>query len=240
MPSAPFLRVEGVYKEYRLARRTIPALQNVSFELPAGASLAVTGYSGCGKSTLLALVGGLDRPTAGDIVLDGVRYSSLSEAEITQLRRKTIGFIFQTFNLFPALTARENVLLAARVAGIPRREAAERTAALLGAVGMAGRAQHKPAQLSGGEQQRVAVARALVFQPRLLLADEPTGDLDSGNGEVVADLIFGLCRDFGSTCILATHNLELAGRAARRIGLKDGSITENSCTAGMSSQLGGT
>jgi putative ABC transport system ATP-binding protein len=238
MPSRPFISVEAVSKEYRLAGRTVTALQDVSFEVPTGGSLVVTGYSGCGKSTLLGLLGALDRPSAGDIALDGVRYSSLNEAEMTRLRRKTVGFVFQTFNLFPALTAEENVLLAARIAGVPRHDAAKQTAALLEATGMTARARHRPPQLSGGEQQRVAVARALVFRPRLLLADEPTGDLDSRNGELVADLIFGLCRDSGSTCVLATHNLDVARRASQRIALKDGSIVENSAVAGT--ELGGS
>ncbi len=217
-----FLEAVSLRKDYNLGGRTVSALRGVSFTLPAGKSLSITGYSGSGKSTLLGLLGGLDRPTSGDVILDGASFAAMSEVEITRLRRQRIGFVFQTFNLFPALSAIENVLLSARVAGLPKSEAKARSGDVLAAVGMADRARHKPGQLSGGEQQRVAVARALVYRPALLLADEPTGDLDTTNAGVVSDLIFNLCRENGSTCVYATHNLDLAARADFTVSMKDG------------------
>lgn len=226
MPDGPFLEVRGLSKTYRIGGKEVTALKDVSFELGAGRSLSVTGYSGSGKSTLLGLIGGLDRPTSGDVAVGRVSYRTLSEDGLTGLRRTKIGFVFQTFNLFPALSAYENVYLSARVAGMPKTAARERSRELLGVVGMGERLNHKPSQLSGGEQQRVAVARALVFGPSLLLADEPTGDLDSRNGEVVADLIFRLCGDHGSSCVFATHNLELAARADETMALRDGSVED--------------
>ncbi len=236
MPEASSLMVKGLTKTYQLGGKVITAVKNVSFSLERGECLAVTGYSGSGKSTLLGLIGGLDRPTSGDVVLDGVAYSALSERRLSALRRKTIGFVFQTFNLFPSLTAYENIQLAGRIAGLSSAEASKRANSLLEKVGLEGRARHRPPQLSGGEQQRVAVARALVFQPRLLLADEPTGDLDSQNGDVVADLMFSLCRDYHSTCILATHNLDLARLADRRLALRDGVCEDDEVPAGEPSR----
>lgn len=226
MTESVFLRAVSLAKEYSLGGRNVVALRGVSLDLPAGKSLSVTGYSGSGKSTLLGLLGGLDRPTSGNVVLDGVSFASLSEAGLTELRRRRIGFVFQTFNLFPALTALENVQLSARIAGLPKKQAKERSHDLLAAVGMAERARHRPSQLSGGEQQRVAVARALVYTPQLLLADEPTGDLDSVNADVVTDLVFRLCRENGSTCVFATHNLDLASRADFTVSMKDGAFDE--------------
>jgi putative ABC transport system ATP-binding protein len=220
------LEVRGLTKTYEVSGRTVCALRNVSFSLEAGATMAVTGYSGSGKSTLLGLLGGLDRPTSGDVYLEGIQYSTQSEGQLGALRRRKIGFVFQTFNLLPALTAAENVLLAARISGLPRREATARTRDLLERVGMSERAGHRPAELSGGEQQRVAIARSLVPRPILLLADEPTGDLDSENGRVVSDLLFELTRVHGSICVMATHNLELASRAGASLVLRDGAILE--------------
>ncbi len=226
MPELPLLQVRGLSKTYRVGQRSVEALKNVSFALPAGKSMSVTGYSGSGKSTLLGLLGGLDRPSAGEILFQGRSLTNLSEAELTALRRRSVGFVFQTFNLLPALTAFENVLLAARLSGMTAREASTRTKRLLEAVGMSDRMAHYPSELSGGEQQRVGVARALIPGPALVLADEPTGDLDSENGKVVADLLLGLCLSHGSCCIIATHNLELATRTDFTIRLKDGSIDD--------------
>ncbi len=220
------LRASSLCKRYQVGNQSIHALRDVTFEVPPGKTLAVTGYSGSGKSTLLSLLGGLDRPTSGDVIFGNISLTSLSEPEITDLRRRSIGFVFQTFNLFPALTAYENVLLSGRIAGLTHSEASRRAKDILERIGMSARAKHRPGQLSGGEQQRVAIARALVFRPALLLADEPTGDLDSKNGRIVADLIFGLCREFRSTCVFATHNLGLAERADGSLSLKDGRVVE--------------
>jgi putative ABC transport system ATP-binding protein len=224
MSSSVVLEVSELTRTYHVSGKTVHALRQVSFSLEAGATMSVTGYSGSGKSTLLGLLGGLDRPTSGDVFLEGIQYSKQSEERLGALRRKKIGFVFQTFNLLPALTAEENVFLAARISGLRRREAVARTRDLLERVGMADRARHRPSQLSGGEQQRVAIARALVSRPVLLLADEPTGDLDSENGRIVSDVLFELSRVHGGICIMATHNLELAGRADVGLALRDGAI----------------
>jgi putative ABC transport system ATP-binding protein len=218
------LDVDSLSKSYRVGQADVHALRGVSFTLPAGASMSITGYSGSGKSTLLGIVGGLDRPTTGDEQLAGQSYRKMSEAELATLRRTKIGFVFQTFNLLPALTAYENVYLSARLAGMAHGDARTRSNGLLQAVGVAGRAEHRPSQLSGGEQQRVAIARALVTQPLLLLADEPTGDLDSENGAVVAELLLELSRNRESSCIIVTHNNELAARTDSTIALRDGAI----------------
>lgn len=224
MSSQTLLGVDSLCKSYQVGQSEVHALNNVSFALPTGTSMSITGYSGSGKSTLLGIVGGLDRPTSGDVQLAGQSYGKMSEAELAALRRTKIGFVFQTFNLLPALTAFENVYLSARLAGLRHSEARSRASSLLQAVGIAARSEHRPNQLSGGEQQRVAIARALVTRPLLLLADEPTGDLDSQNGAVVADLILELSQNQESGCIIVTHNAELAARTVSTIALRDGAI----------------
>jgi len=227
MPEMPLLVARGLSKSYRVGQKLVVALKNVDIALAAGKSLSVVGYSGSGKSTLLGLLGGLDRPSAGDVVFQGRSLKGMSEAELTDLRRRSIGFVFQTFNLLPALTAFENVFLAARHSGLSAKEASSRSRQLLAAVDMSRRMTHYPSQLSGGEQQRVGVARAMAPGPVLVLADEPTGDLDSKNGKLVADLLLGLCSSRGSCCVIATHNPELAARTDFTIRLKDGSIDDN-------------
>jgi len=226
MPEAPILQANGLSKTYQVGKKPVVALRGVSIVLAAGKSMSVVGYSGSGKSTLLGLLGGLDRPSAGEIIFQGRSLNDLPEAELTALRRSSIGFIFQTFNLLPALTALENVLLAARLSGMPGKEASSRARQLLADAGISDRMTHYPSQLSGGEQQRVAVARALAPRPALVLADEPTGDLDSENGKLVADMLLGLCSSQGSCCVIATHNPELAARTDYSIRLKDGSIDD--------------
>ena len=184
--------------------------------------LAILGPSGSGKSTLLALVAGLDRPTEGEIWLDGQPVHSLSEDALALLRRRSVGFVFQSFQLLPHLTALENVLVPLELRGVAESE--ERAARLLADVGLAERGHHYPAQLSGGEQQRVALARAFAGDPPLLLADEPTGNLDSATGAKVLDLLLDMQRRTGSTLVLVTHDAEVAARADRRIYLRDGRI----------------
>ncbi|MBT9258738.1 MAG: ABC transporter ATP-binding protein [Clostridiales bacterium] len=201
----------------------VTALHKVSLSIPPGVLAVVTGPSGCGKSTLLHLMGGLDRPTFGEIRLAGVPYSSLSPSRLARLRRKEIGFIFQQFHLVPELLAWENVALPMFLMGKGRREAEERARYLLRRVGLAGRADHYPHELSGGEQQRVAAARALANEPRILLADEPTGNLDSQNAAQLLDLLEEFHR-MGQTLLIATHDPSVVERAQWRIHLKDGQV----------------
>jgi putative ABC transport system ATP-binding protein len=202
--------------------RTLTVLDGVSFEVPAQQVIAVTGPSGSGKSTLLGLVAGLDRPTAGSISVEGVDITGLDEDALARLRRDTIGYVFQSYHLIPTLTAAENVAVPLELAG---RAAAVATARqLLNAVGLGDRTEHYPAQLSGGEQQRVAIARAVALRPRLLLADEPTGNLDSATGAQVIELLLALNRQHASTLLLVTHDEALARHAERIVRLRDGRI----------------
>jgi len=216
------VRLEKVSKIYQRGATRIHALQGISLEVPNGTFLAVMGPSGSGKSTLLNVISGLDRPTEGDVLIEGRSTRGLSEADWTRLRRQHIGIVFQFFNLLPGLTAQENVALPLLLRGDARPEA--RAEACLKAVGLADRAGHRPAELSGGEQQRVALARALVHQPALLLADEPTGNLDSKIGHEIVELIKTLARENGQTVILATHSREAAAVADRVVVMRDGAI----------------
>ncbi|MBD3872650.1 MAG: ABC transporter ATP-binding protein [Acidobacteria bacterium] len=197
-------------------------LDGIDLEVQRGEFVAVLGPSGSGKSTLLALMAGLDRPSAGEIRLDGERIDHLSEDRLAILRRHTIGFVFQSFQLLENLTARENVMLPMELLG--RSEASTRAAELLAAVGLSERGHHYPSQLSGGEQQRVALARAFAPRPALLLADEPTGNLDGATGRVVLDLLVAMRADEGATLVLVTHDPAVAALADRRIHLRDGRI----------------
>jgi putative ABC transport system ATP-binding protein len=202
--------------------RSLTILDGVSLEIAAGEVVAVTGPSGSGKSTLLGLLAGLDTPSAGSITVDGVEVTRLGEAELARFRRRTIGFVFQSYHLIPTLTATENVAVPLELAGSAHPLAAARR--LLAEVGLADRADHYPAQLSGGEQQRVALARAVSLAPPVLLADEPTGNLDSATGEQIIDVLLGLNRQRGSTLVLVTHDAALAARAGRAIALRDGRL----------------
>ena len=216
------IRLEKVSKVYHRGPATIAAVQGVSLVVASGEFLALMGPSGSGKSTLLNLIAGLDRPTEGEIVIDGRSTRAFTEAEWTQLRRERIGIVFQFFNLLPGLTARENVALPLLLRG--DTDSAPRTQACLDAVGLAHRADHRPAELSGGEQQRVALARALVHRPSLLLADEPTGNLDSKIGHEIILLMKTLARQQGQTVILATHSREAAAEADRVLTIRDGMV----------------
>jgi putative ABC transport system ATP-binding protein len=197
-------------------------LHPLDFLVPAGQSVAVTGPSGSGKSTLLGLIAGLDAPTSGSVCIDGVDITRLDEDRLARLRGEKIGVVFQFFHLMPSLTARENVLVPMEIAG--RRDASARADALLLEVGLEGRGHHYPSQLSGGEQQRVAIARALANDPAILLADEPTGNLDSANGRHIIELLFEVNRVRKTTLALVTHDPDLAALAEVRLALKDGSI----------------
>jgi len=213
------LSCEALTKTYVSGGREITVLRDITFELEAGEVLAVTGPSGSGKSTLLGLLAGLDRPARGRVVLDGHDLSALTEDERARLRAEKVGFVFQFFHLIPTLTARENVQVPLELRGEDARARAED---LLARVGLAERGHHYPAQLSGGEQQRVAVARAFAHRPRILFADEPTGNLDAQNGANVVALLSEMNRELGTTLVLVTHDPDLARRAGRVIRLRDG------------------
>lgn len=200
----------------------MPILDNLSLEIPDKQMVAIVGPSGSGKSTLLGLMAGLDRPTSGSILLDGQELTTMSESALARFRRAKIGYIFQSFHLIPTLTARENVAVPLDLSG--ERNSDERAADLLAAVGLADRLDHYPVQLSGGEQQRVAVARAFACRPPFLFADEPTGNLDSATGTQVIDLLLALHRDYGTTLVLVTHDRDLAGHMQRIVTLRDGRI----------------
>lgn len=200
----------------------MPILDNLSLEIPDKQMVAIVGPSGSGKSTLLGLMAGLDRPTSGSILLDGRELTTMSESALARFRRAKIGYIFQSFHLIPTLTARENVAVPLELSG--ERHSDERAADLLAAVGLADRLDHYPVQLSGGEQQRVAVARAFACRPPFLFADEPTGNLDSATGTHVINLLLAMHRDYGTTLVLVTHDRDLAGHMQRIVSLRDGRI----------------
>jgi putative ABC transport system ATP-binding protein len=202
--------------------RSVTILDGVTLDVAEQEVLAITGPSGSGKSTLLGLMAGLDRPTAGSIALDGIEITRLDEDALARLRRDVIGFVFQSFHLIPTLTAVENVAVPLELASHP--DAAARATELLDAVGLADRAHHYPAQLSGGEQQRVAVARAVALRPRLLLADEPTGNLDSTTGAQIVELLLALRKEFGATLVFVTHDHALTRHADRVVRLRDGRV----------------
>ncbi len=220
------IRCTDVCKVYQQGDNRITALAGVSLEIPQGAFAAVMGQSGSGKSTLLHLIGGLDRPSSGELLVDNRLIGQMSDDQVTLFRRSRIGFIFQFFNLLPTLTAAENIALPFVLDGRSKTEADERAAALLDKVGLEHRRQHLPEELSGGEIQRVAVARALAFNPPILLADEPTGNLDSKNGVAILELLRQVNQQDGCTIIMVTHSEEAAGYADRKIYLRDGRVAQ--------------
>jgi putative ABC transport system ATP-binding protein len=220
----PALRLVGLGRSYREGADLHPVIRSAEAEIMPGESVALLGRSGSGKSTLLNLIAGIDRPDAGEVIVAGVPVSRLGEPELTLFRRRQIGFVYQFFNLMPTLTARENVALPLELNQV--EDAATRVAEMLEAVGLASRSNAYPDQLSGGEQQRVAVARALVHRPPLVLADEPTGNLDQETGERVLDLMLGLVREAGCSLVLVTHSLAVARRADRLLTLAGGALTE--------------
>ena len=221
------LVVNNVERIYDGGGRAVAALRGVSFEAESGDFIALTGPSGCGKSTLLHIVGAMDHPTRGRVTISGVSLDSLNEEALARLRRRRIGFVFQFFNLLPTLTVEENVALPLMLDGAGLTPTRELTREILGRVGLADRTAHFPAQLSGGEMQRAAVARAVITHPDLILADEPTGNLDSDNGTEVMRLLAELNRELGLTIILATHSSDAARYAKRAIRMHDGLIAES-------------
>lgn len=218
--------LDGVVRSYRQAGGTLDVLRRVSLKVHAGEMVALVGPSGAGKSTLLHTAGLLERPDAGNVVIDGRDAGRLSDGERTDLRRTAIGFVYQFHHLLPEFSALENVTLPQMIAGVPRSRARERAMALLEEVGLAGRAAHRPARLSGGEQQRVAIVRALANRPKLLIADEPTGNLDPHTAQEVFEVLKGLVRGGSFGALVATHNLEIAGRMDRILELRDGNVVE--------------
>ncbi len=218
------LSARGLKKTYVIGKRTLEVLRGVDVEIARGDFVALRGASGTGKSTLLHLIGGLDTPNAGEIFFDGQSLTKFSEGELTHFRNRRVGFVFQAYHLLPELTALENVCLPARVARVATGDAAERAGALLARVGLQDRLDHKPSELSGGEQQRVAIARALINEPELLLADEPTGNLDSHTGGEIMELLKSLRPEKPMTLVIATHDAKVAASAPRVIELVDGLI----------------
>ncbi|HEV2086600.1 MAG TPA: ATP-binding cassette domain-containing protein [Gemmatimonadales bacterium] len=221
MPEA-VLQSQSLSRTYRSGGRDLTVLKDITFSLEPGGFLAILGPSGSGKTTLLGLLAGLDRPSTGSVYLDGQELGLLSEDERARLRGEKIGFVFQAFQLIPTLTAQENVQVPLELRG--DANAAPRARELLERVGLGGRGHHYPAQLSGGEQQRVALARGFSSRPRVLFADEPTGNLDAATGATIIDLMVELNRDLGTTLVLVTHDLDLAARARRTIRLADGRV----------------
>ena len=219
------LRCNSLTKTYRSGDRELTVLNDITFSLEPGGFAAILGPSGSGKTTLLGLLAGLDRPTRGSVHLDGQELGALDEDARARLRGQKIGFVFQSFQLIPTLTARENVQVPLELRG---EDASARADELLGRVGLSDRWDHYPAQLSGGEQQRVALARAFSTRPKVLFADEPTGNLDARTGAGIIDLMVELNRDLGTTLVLVTHDLELASRARRTIRLADGRVAADS------------
>ncbi|HTE21724.1 MAG TPA: ABC transporter ATP-binding protein [Candidatus Limnocylindria bacterium] len=218
------VRLESVTKSYKLGRQRVEALKGVSVSVKAGEFVAITGTSGSGKSTLLQIMGGLDQPTSGQVTVDGQNIGKLRDRKLSEFRNKTVGFVFQFFYLQPFLNTQLNLEVPGMFAGARRGPRKQRAAELAGEVGLADRLRHLPKELSGGQMQRAAIARALLNSPKLLLADEPTGNLDRTNGRAIIDLFEAVREKFNTTIILVTHDPEIANRADREISLQDGRL----------------
>ncbi|WP_438291225.1 ABC transporter ATP-binding protein [Streptomyces sp. HUAS TT7] len=226
-PAGPMVRVDNLHRSYGSGAAAVHALRGISFEVPRGELVALKGRSGSGKTTLLNLLGGLDEPDEGTITVDGTDVVGLGEQDLLELRRDRIGFIFQSFGLIPILSAAENVGVPMRLKKADPREREERVALLLSLVGLGDHAGQRPGELSGGQQQRVAIARALANRPALLIADEPTGQLDADTGLAVMDLIRAVVRSEGVTALVATHDSQLLGLADRVLELNDGELVDH-------------
>jgi putative ABC transport system ATP-binding protein len=221
---AAVLQVQNVRKSYQMGKVEVPALRGVSFDVQEGEFLTIFGPSGSGKSTLLHLMGGLDRPDEGQILIDQIKILELSDSMLADLRLSKIGFVFQFFNLLPRLTALKNIELPLAISGVSEKEMAERAKQMMEFVGLEARENHRPSELSGGEQQRVAIARALITNPKIILADEPTGNLDTKTGWEIVQLMKKLNEEKNQTFIVITHDQHIAETADRIVHLKDGSI----------------
>ncbi len=226
MNNVPFLHVRNLWKSFEKGGMKLHVLKGVTLEVQKGTTLGIVGVSGAGKTTLLHIVGTLDRPTEGDVLFGGIDLFSMGEDELADFRRKHIGFIYQSYNLLPEFDALENVMLPFIIDGISREEAEERSYGLLEKVGLKARARHKIGELSGGEQQRVAIARAIALTPSMILADEPTGNLDKRTGKMIMELLLNLVSDEGITLLLVTHNEGILEDFNRVIRLDDGRVVE--------------
>ncbi len=218
------LQINNLHRLFKSGNKTLTVVNNISFSIQEKTSCAIVGPSGSGKTTLLGLCAGLDRPSSGNVILNGTDLSPLNEDERAAVRNKDVGFVFQTFQLIPTLTALENVMVPLELRGDATKDVRVRALELLKEVGLEDRSHHYPTQLSGGEQQRVAIARAFINEPKILFADEPTGNLDSETGALIEELIFNLNTQLGTTLILVTHDLELANKCSRIIKLKNGQL----------------
>jgi len=216
--------MDNVWKIYRLGKIEFPALRGLSLKIRKGEMISVMGPSGSGKSTFLHIAGTLDRPTSGRVIINGQDTTELNDAELTRIRNSTIGFVFQTFNLIPRLTALENVELPLVVRGVRKEERRKLAIEALSLVGLEEKLTNKPTEMSGGEQQRVAIARAIVGKPEILLADEPTGNLDSRNSKLVVDILKNINYELGTTIVIVTHNPEVAHSCQRIVGIRDGRV----------------
>jgi putative ABC transport system ATP-binding protein len=226
MSSAPMVELKDVWKIYRLGSIEYPALRGVSLSINRGSFVSIVGPSGSGKTTMLHLIGALDKPSRGEIYVNGIPISRLSENRLAEFRNKTIGFVFQQYNLIPYLSAIENVEMPMMVSGVSLAERRKRAKWLLEQLGLGDKIWKRPSELSGGEQQRVAIARALANNPKLILADEPTGNLDSRNARIVVDLLKRINSEMGVTIVVVTHNMEVAAETERIIYLRDGIIVK--------------
>jgi putative ABC transport system ATP-binding protein len=227
----PIIQAENVTKIYRIGKVDVPALRGVSLSIERGEFLSIVGPSGSGKSTFFYILGGLTGPTGGRVLVDGTDFSKISDAERTRLRRRRIGFVFQKFNLLPTLSARNNIEVARDIAGANHDADASYTDKITQMLGIAGRLDHRPAEMSGGEQQRVALARALINRPAIVLADEPTGNLDSTNSEIVLKMLRQSNQELGQTVLMITHNPEAARYGDRIVHMRDGQIVETATSS---------
>jgi len=225
------IELKGITKEYQLGKSVVRALRGLDLHIEQGEIVALMGPSGSGKSTLMHILGALDTPTGGNAYIEGHDLRDLSEKQLAELRGRKVGFVFQTFHLVPTLTAQRNVELPMMFLRIPKQQRARRARELLDKVGLADRAKHKPSELSGGERQRVAIARALVNDPEVILADEPTGNLDSETGKAILDLLARLSAEDGKTVVLVTHDPDAAAIAGRAVRLRDGRVMEETQSA---------
>ena len=227
-PSSAILSVEQLTKTYKSGERTLTVVKEISFSITEGSTCSIVGPSGSGKTTLLGLCAGLDRPSSGTVTLNGIELNSLSEDSLADIRNQHVGFVFQTFQLIPTLTALENVMVPLELRG--ETQTGRRAVDLLRQVGLEDRLHHYPAQLSGGEQQRVALARAFINRPKILFADEPTGNLDAETSERIVRLLFELNEAFGTTLIVVTHDYDLAGRTQRILKFRGGAVVSDEKT----------
>ena len=216
------LQVQHVFKNYQIGDHKIPVLNDINFEIEEGSTVSIVGPSGSGKTTLLGLCAGLDQSSEGDILLNGIKLTGLSEDKLAQVRNEHVGFVFQNFQLLPTLTALENVLVPMELRGMKNKQ--KYALELLDKVGLSSRADHYPSQLSGGEQQRVSLARAFANKPKILFADEPTGNLDAETSAIIEDMLFQLNKESGTTLVIVTHDLDLAAKTQKIIPIKGGRI----------------